>query len=346
MSATETDPAQIERELGETRSRLGGHLDALQNRLSPGQLLDDVMAQLRSNGGAEFGRNLLDSVRANPLPAALTGVGLAWMMASNGRNTGTVANALPDPIRSDINARLRKAELGVRRAADEPEHAYDARLASARGQVLGVARHAQETTSSFSARVADAMAAARESVSDSVHDERERLGNAGEALRGAAGSISTSISGAGQSLQGAAGSSWAQGRDQVARIMEAIAESPVLLGALGVAAGAVLGALLPVSEQERVHLGGVAGQVRDSAAGVARDLADQGSAVARAAMDGGRSAAEARGLTESRSVGGIVDAALSGELASGAAEVAHAALRAGDEAARDRLQPRGANGAN
>ncbi len=160
MSATETDPAQIERELGETRSRLGGHLDALQNRLSPGQLLDDVMAQLRSNGGAEFGRNLLDSVRANPLPAALTGVGLAWMMASNGRNTGTVANALPDPIRSDINARLRKAELGVRRAADEPEHAYDARLASARGQVLGVARHAQETTSSFSARVADAMAAA------------------------------------------------------------------------------------------------------------------------------------------------------------------------------------------
>ena len=39
---------------------------------------------MRDNGG-DLGRNLGRAVRDNPLPALLTGVGLAWLMAGTGR---------------------------------------------------------------------------------------------------------------------------------------------------------------------------------------------------------------------------------------------------------------------
>jgi hypothetical protein len=68
MSDT-SNPARIERDLDATRSRLGSHLSELQDRLSPGQVLDELMGYFRGNEGAAFGRNLVDSVRGNPMPA-------------------------------------------------------------------------------------------------------------------------------------------------------------------------------------------------------------------------------------------------------------------------------------
>lgn len=86
MSDT-SNPAHIERDLDETRSRLGNHLNELQDRLSPGQVLDDLMGYFRGSEGAAFGQNLVANIRANPMPAAITGIGLAWLMASNPRGT-------------------------------------------------------------------------------------------------------------------------------------------------------------------------------------------------------------------------------------------------------------------
>jgi hypothetical protein len=44
MSASEADPDRIEEDLARTRARMDGRLSALQERLSPGQILDDLMA--------------------------------------------------------------------------------------------------------------------------------------------------------------------------------------------------------------------------------------------------------------------------------------------------------------
>src|SRR3954451_15711571 len=84
MSDATSEPDRIERDLEHTRARMDNHLNALQDRLSPGQILDDMMAYFRGSEGADFTRNLTDNVRSNPLPAALTGIGLTWLMASNG----------------------------------------------------------------------------------------------------------------------------------------------------------------------------------------------------------------------------------------------------------------------
>ena len=120
--------------------------------------------------------------------------------------------------------------------------------------------------------------------------------------------------------------------------MAAMAESPVLLGALGLAAGAILGALLPQTEQEEAALGGVAGQARDTATSLANQAMESGKLVAQTVLVKGRDSVQAQGLG-SKSPGELVDAALSGNLASSAKTVIQDVLKTGGEAVRKEVAP-------
>jgi hypothetical protein len=92
-SGAGTDPgnkssAELEREVRQQRADVERTLDAIQDRLSPGQLVDEAMNYLREGSGGEFFRNLGTSVKQNPVPIVLIGVGVAWMMASSARGNG------------------------------------------------------------------------------------------------------------------------------------------------------------------------------------------------------------------------------------------------------------------
>lgn len=76
------DPRALEREADNARSELEHTLEALEHRLSPGAILDQVMRVARQNGG-EFGSNLATQVRNNPLPTLLVSAGLTWLMAAS-----------------------------------------------------------------------------------------------------------------------------------------------------------------------------------------------------------------------------------------------------------------------
>ena len=353
MSDTTSDPARIERDLDQTRSRLGSHLSELQDRLSPGQVLDDLMGYFRGSEGAEFGRSLLANVRDNPMPAALTGIGLAWLMASNPRagrldssqnlgQFGTSGAHLHG--REDHGAamlRIREAEQGVSRSPDEAEHDYSARLDEARGHAMGLARDAEETTDSFSARVRDALAAAQEAVANTASGLHDQVGGAVSATGSTIGSVAASARSAAQgALQSATGalSQGGQAASQASgNLVAALTESPVLLGALGLAAGALLGALLPQSDQEEAALGGIAGQARDVATDLAKEGMERGKQVAQTIADKARDSAEDHGLSGDKTAGQLVDAALSGDLANSARNLAHDVLQTSDDAVRTQV---------
>lgn len=76
------DPARLERDIDRTRASLSRTVDELENRLSPGELLDQALGLARQHGG-DFATNLGRSVRNNPVPVVLTSIGLAWMMAAS-----------------------------------------------------------------------------------------------------------------------------------------------------------------------------------------------------------------------------------------------------------------------
>lgn len=81
-------PQEIQAEIERTRQHMDGTLSAIEQRLTPGQLVDQGLSYLKNSGGAEFVGNLGDQAKQNPLPVALVGIGLAWLMATR-RNPGT-----------------------------------------------------------------------------------------------------------------------------------------------------------------------------------------------------------------------------------------------------------------
>ncbi|MFB2602492.1 DUF3618 domain-containing protein, partial [Rhizobium phaseoli] len=72
---------ELQREIDQDRQRLGERINAIKERMSPGQLVDEVIAYAKNSGGSEFVGNLGRALKENPLPVALMGVSLAWLMA-------------------------------------------------------------------------------------------------------------------------------------------------------------------------------------------------------------------------------------------------------------------------
>ena len=61
-----TETGRIEQDLDRTRARLGSHLSELQDRLSPGQVLDDLMGYFRGIG---LPRTLSSRLRPKAAPS-------------------------------------------------------------------------------------------------------------------------------------------------------------------------------------------------------------------------------------------------------------------------------------
>jgi hypothetical protein len=89
-------PDEILAEIERTRSQMDETLGTIEQRLTPGQLLDQGMGYLKSSGAGDYVRNLRGSVSSNPLPLALVGVGLAWLMAADRMDRSRPAGASGD----------------------------------------------------------------------------------------------------------------------------------------------------------------------------------------------------------------------------------------------------------
>ena len=79
-------PDEVQREVRQSRAEVEETLDAIQERLSPGQLFEQAVDYMRSSNGTDFFRNLGTAVRDNPVPVALVGTGLAWLMVAGSRS--------------------------------------------------------------------------------------------------------------------------------------------------------------------------------------------------------------------------------------------------------------------
>ena len=77
----EQRPEQILAEIDRTRGEMDRTLSAIEQRLTPGQLMDQGLDYLRHSGANEFVENLGGAAKQNPLPVALTAIGLTWLMA-------------------------------------------------------------------------------------------------------------------------------------------------------------------------------------------------------------------------------------------------------------------------
>jgi hypothetical protein len=344
--------AEVQREVRASRAEVEQTLEAIQDRLSPGQLFDQALAYLSSSGGNEFLRNFGATVRDNPVPVALLGTGLAWLMLAKPRprrsydededlldeypegyyGTGTFPGGYyPKGTGYDEVPEGETTEGEPDATASFAERAREtAHAAGMRAQELGAsgqeaARDASESVQETArdwggaARVGARAAAwrARERARRIGADAREQLHDTGDYLR--------------DSARGARARAEYYGRRMRRSFFDTLHEQPLVLGAVGLAVGAAIGAGLPTTETEDEWMGETRDRLKDRAERVGSEQLDKAHATARAAYEAAKEEADRQGLT-------MEDAAAADAVERKAERVARAAAEAAKtEAERQKL---------
>ena len=270
---------QLEQESERTRARLAETLEELRARLTPGQVVDQLVDYARDGAAGEFVRNLGHEVRRNPLPITLIGAGIGWLMMANGRSH-----------RSDFDATARKARDAAGTAADRLRAgAADlgergkSRLATLANEVGNTAEAVSENATTLGSAVADAGRQTRGWLS-------------GAAQRAAAGIPSTTD--AAHSLGDTAARASRSARSVTHDIAQLCAEQPLVVAGLGIALGAAIGAALPPSESEDRLLGRTSDAFKEGAQEQASELYEKAQNVAQATAQAAGKAVENERLTD------------------------------------------------
>ena len=293
---TSKSSAQIERELEAQRNRIEARIGEIRERLSPGQLLDEALSYTK-HGGAHFAANLGQQVSANPMPAALVGIGLAWLIASN-----TQKQMQPAPLArgfdEDDYPYARVSSGGLKRTSHAADDAgqWGSEFQSDTGQTFKAkANEAGERASHFTDETGKRFAGFIDDAGNRVRQFQDEAGNRlddtlgwashswRDTQRSAMNAMNAAASGVGdmgnrmaRGAQSAASTMQAQSSQLSQQMIDLFNQQPLVAGALAFAAGAAVGAMLPATAQEDALLGEQADKVREKAAKTAGDLYQKG----------------------------------------------------------------------
>ena len=298
MTDTAAKSAQIEREIEQDRRRIEEKIGAIQERLSPGQLIDEAIAYAKGHGGAEFASNLKYSAVANPLPVALIGIGLAWLMAKPSHPTSVRSSARADieyPLAS-VTGDVRRSRSAVLDGDKRYSHFEDSTgkrfraLADESGRRAG---HFIDDAGNTFRGFADASGQQIDRIADEAGNALDAASGWAErawsAVTDAVASAGSSISDGAGSLQKTAASSMDSMQQQSARfndmVQTAFKDQPLVGGALAFAFGAAIGAALPKTEQENAIMGETASSVKKTLVAEADKALEKSNALASDALE-------------------------------------------------------------
>lgn len=328
MMTNETrTPDEIEREIEAQRSELTSNLDDLQDRFSIDGLVRQIGDQFREHGG-DMGRSISDQVKANPIPLALTGIGLAWMMFGNSRPPSHAAG--PSRAEGDFrqsrldqeqpythpSARIDRSVSGPAWARnDGGKSGSDGPVSAVREIASEGAESVKKGLSSAGSSASNATASAKSSVSDAADAVRNTAAAAGNRI--AEGTEALTEEGRkrviaarrkAMDMQRSTMRSVSQGADAAADFYD---RQPLVAGALAFAFGAAMGSALPrtrvednlmgehsdnlIAEAERIfeEEKAKAGKVAQSVTEEVRDIASETKEDLDSGAPGDKSAAEA-----------------------------------------------------
>lgn len=269
---------QLEREAEATRARIAETLAELRMRIGPGQIAEQAFDYARDNGGGEFVRRLGRQIADNPLPVALTGAGIAWLMAAQRRDGGGGEPRTVETTSTNewdrTAAMAKKTERTTRRAGDNAESAGgEVRQAGSQayGHGRGIAESAYEAGAATASRAYDKASELAGSAYESASEVGTRAGaTAAEAYDRAREAVERSAESAAHGTRGLA---------------KFVRDEPLVLAGLGVALGALIGALLPMTKAENRAMGAASDQLKRDAREAVREQWEHGKAAAEDVRD-------------------------------------------------------------
>lgn len=299
MTYDNKSAAELEREVAAQRGRVEERIGEIKDKLSPGQLLDEALSYTK-HGGAHFASNLGQQISANPLPAALVGVGLAWLISSNVSGNGHQAThpASSHHGNDDHYPYARLPAGGLRRKShnrDEAGEWWSEFETSAGQRYKAKSNELGERAGHFTDEAGKMFSGFIDESGHRIRDFQDEAGNVLSQARGWADhnwqalqrNVGDGVAGAAHAVQDAASSVMSGGKcirgsaqqqsEQLSRqILSLFDNQPLVAGALAFAVGAAVGAALPSTAQEDELLGKPADKLRSKAMKEAGNLYEQG----------------------------------------------------------------------
>jgi ElaB/YqjD/DUF883 family membrane-anchored ribosome-binding protein len=278
-------PEEIEQDLDRTRAEVSSTIDAIQSKLTPGQMMDQAFAYARTSLPADFGANLGNTIRDNPVPVALMGIGIAWL-AMAGQNADGRARARRQEARRVRVVAGQNQVYDYNYDYDYDDNPYGNRYASgtdAEGSQEGKLHRAASAIGEKGSELKDRASEAGRSmmdkaselghkISDSASSMTDRARNmthdARERMQGSTGNVRARASELGHRSQ----DQYYRAKDSFSSMLE---EQPLVVGVLGVAIGTLLGAALPSTRREDEMMGRTRDDLLEKAKHTASEQADR-----------------------------------------------------------------------
>jgi hypothetical protein len=121
MTDRNKTPEQIEDEIKSTQRLIDLRIEALQNALSPSRILSQLLPGLTEADGGNLANGVARSVRENPIPAALVGAGMLWLIgsaASRANGNGGAHRKTGVSRHKSAGAAAERVGKGIRDVAD------------------------------------------------------------------------------------------------------------------------------------------------------------------------------------------------------------------------------------
>jgi len=294
------ETAEIRADIEQTRADMSETINALQERLSPSNLkeqaqeqISEVKEQVKEQVREQFheakemvraatiGRvedmvqsagdsvndaryTVMETIRQNPIPAALVGIGLGWLFMN--RRSAT-------PVRYSGRGNVR----GVSQYYDDRrpyDYAPGYSSGGMRGQSQGFVGNAVDRVQQTAGNVAGSVTGTASNVAGTVSDTASNVvGAVSDTASNVAGTVSDTASNVASTVSDTASNLADQAQYQAQRLEDrfqhALTTNPLAVGAVALALGTAVGLTLPQTERENELMG----EARDTLVDRAQEVA-------------------------------------------------------------------------
>lgn len=252
---SENDSTQaIRRDIERTQREMSHTIDEIQHRLSPAYMKERARESVR-RAGVRTSRSTIERVKANPVGAAMVGVGLYLLMRNDRDHDAYYAR-------------------DVRFAGDFEDIPYDRTY----GAGYNANRHYRDLEYGEYGEQPGRMAQMRDRVSDSVSDlkdsAREHLHDAREATSDMGDRATERMHEMRERARMRAMRARSRSRDMMS-------DQPLIMGLAAAAFGAIVGSMIPETDRENELFGEQSDRIKDRATDIARHGAEQAKHIAK-----------------------------------------------------------------
>jgi ElaB/YqjD/DUF883 family membrane-anchored ribosome-binding protein len=323
---SERSEREIRESIESTRARMGETIEQIGDRVNPERVKADLKARAREqvneardnvkrkarntmrdveHGVSDTGRGIWATIKENPVPAGMVGVGVAWLLA-NRRSAdehrhyeyGTYSTGPAVPYRAGYTgARYDESGRGSVGAYGSTDDYGTGNAYGSSGSTAGYGSTGSRgyedrldaRSTGFSAGAAGSHSTdgnarsdsggIREKASDAIHHAGDRLGDVqervGDAMHGAQERVGGVVHGTQERVSSMAHQAKYRAQRAEHRMEDSMRENPVAAGAVALAIGMAAGLMIPETDREHRMLGRTRERAMDKAGDAVRRSADK-----------------------------------------------------------------------